>query len=97
MAKSVTTGGFAQASGADCKLDRVLEVLFRDVMAAALAATRVNSEFCGGENVLPRPRTCSIDVFSVKGVRQINRTAAAGKILAMQFADACKILLESSF
>ena len=67
VAKSVTTGGFAQAGSADRKLDRVLEILFRDVMTARLAAARVNAEFRGGADVLPWPGAHCIDVLSIKG------------------------------
>ena len=97
VAKSVTTGGFVQAGSADRKLDRVLEILFRDVMTARLAAARVNAEFRGREDVLPWPGARCIDVLPIKGVRQMNGTTAAGEILTMQFMDARKMLLERSF
>src|SRR5437763_14893912 len=89
--KSMATGGFAQAGSADRKLDRVLEILFRDMMTARLAAARVDAEFCGRKDVLPWPGASSVDVFSVQGVRHVNGSPATGEILAMQFMDTGKM------
>ena len=55
VSESMTTGGLAQASCADREFNRVLEILFRNVMTARLAAARVSAEFRGGEDVLPWP------------------------------------------
>ena len=94
VSESMTAGGLAQASCADREFNRVLEILFRNVMTARLAAARVSAEFRGGEDVLPWPGARCIDVLPIT---QINGTTAAGDILAMQFTYARKMLLERLF
>lgn len=69
MPKSVATGSFAQAGGADGEFDCVLEVLLRGVVTAGFPAARINTKLCCGENILPCPGPGGVDVFAIQSMR----------------------------
>ena len=51
----MATGGFGHPRLVDRPLDRILKILFRNVMAACFTRGRIYGQFCRWENKLPRP------------------------------------------
>src|SRR5207248_8291756 len=96
VSESMTAGGLAQASCADREFNRVLEILFRNVMTARLAARGSTLSFAAGQTYCHGQERTALTYFRSRGVTQINGTTAAGDILAMQFTYARKMLLERS-
>lgn len=95
--KSMTTGSFGQARGANGVLDGVLQVLFADMVATNFAGTGVGGKFGGGKDVLPSPGAIGVGVFSRKRVGEMDGAAAEGNILAMGSANALEMKLERRF
>ena len=74
---------FSDSGCSDCQFDRVLKVLFGDVMPPQIARARIEGRLCGGKEILPDEVAGGIGIFSFQRKRQINFAAAAGEILSM--------------
>ena len=85
---------FAQASGAHGEFDRVLDVLFMDMMATRFAAGWIEGESGGGKDVLPGPGSDGARIFSLQCVGQKDGAAPEGQVLAVQLADAGEVRTE---
>lgn len=94
MPKGMAARGFWDGGGSDCLFDCVLQVSFRDVMAAFLATAWVDRDFVGRESVLPDPFAGGFRVFTLQSMREIDGAATAGEILLVKFLDASEVGLE---
>ena len=64
VSKGVAAGGFAHICLPDGELDRVLQIFFRDMMAAYFFRARVAREFGCWKKVLPRPGALGVGIFA---------------------------------
>ena len=92
--KGMTACRFRDTAGPDGVLDRVLQVSFRDVVSACLAAARIDGEIVGGEDILPCPFAGCLGIFPVQGAGKINGAAAVGEVLLMEFFDPGEVRLQ---
>jgi hypothetical protein len=51
----MTARHFGNACSLDSEFNGVLQILFREMVAAGLARTGIDGKFCSRENILPRP------------------------------------------
>ncbi len=68
-----------------------------DMLASDFAGSRVNRENPGGEHVLPGPIGCSLWVFSVQGIGQIDCPMAFVQVGFMQPFAPGQVLLQCRF
>jgi hypothetical protein len=87
MPEGMATRGLRNPGGPDGLFDGVLQVLLSGVVPACLAAARIDGEIVGREDILPRPFAGCVPVFPVQGAGEINRSAAVGKVLLMEFLN----------
>src|SRR5207249_6025345 len=79
----MTACRFADACGAYSEFHGVLQIFFRDMMAAHFARSRVNRNFCSGKNVLPDEFASGVGIFPFQRERQVDSPATASHILPM--------------
>ncbi len=94
--KRVATRRFCDPAGPNGVFDRVLQVSFRDMVPAELAAARIDGEFLGGEDILPRPFASRVGIFPVQGAGKINRAGPMGEVLLMAFLDPGEVCLKGT-
>ncbi len=94
VAEGVAAGRLGNSGRADGMLDRVLEIFLASVVAARLAAARIEGEFRGRKNLPPGPGTGIIGVFAVESKGEMDGTAAPGEIAAMQLPHSRQVRTE---
>jgi len=65
-----------------------------EVMAADLVGSRVLRELSGWENILPDPFFVGVGVFTVEGVRKVDKTVALLEVLLVESFHAVQMALE---
>ena len=68
----MATGRFGQARLVDRSLDRLLKILFRNVMPTRFARPRIDGKFCRWENILPRPRFVRVWILPFQSEWKMN-------------------------
>src|SRR5947209_3509692 len=69
--EGVATGSLINTSRANGMFDCVLQVFFRDMMAASLAIAPVDRKFGGRKDVLPTPVARGVWIFAGESEREI--------------------------
>jgi hypothetical protein len=72
---------------------RFLQTTFIQVMAALDARAGVYRAACGGQHLLPAPRTVSVGICALQRVRQIHRAVALHAICGMELFHPHQVLL----
>jgi hypothetical protein len=80
----MATGRFGHARLVDRSLDRVLKILFRNVMPTRFARPRIDGKFCRWENILPRPRFVRVWILPFQSEWKMNFPATIGEISLMK-------------
>src|SRR5262249_320067 len=92
----MATGRFGHTRVVDRSLNRVLKILFRNVMAPHFAQPRIDGKFCGRENILPRPRFVRVRILPLQSERKVNFPTTIGEISLMKRANVCEVQLQRS-
>jgi hypothetical protein len=90
----MATRCLGNASRTNCLFDGILQIFLRDVMAAFLAATRVDGDFGCREDVLPGPLPRSVWIFAMQGGGKINRASTPGEVLLVELLYPSEMCLE---
>ena len=75
---------FSQTDIASSLLHSALNALRVSVMATSHARAGIDGELLGREDILPAPLPVGIEIFSFKGVGQVNRTVTLLQIFFVQ-------------
>ena len=93
VAERVAGGTLGQCGFADRPFDRVLEIVFEDMVASDKAGAWLHGSFCGWKGVLPAPLSGRGGVFAFEDVGQVDGAVAVRKILPVQCAGDIELSL----